>query len=80
MASRERVVIARLVLMMEADQDLAQHLQKLKTNRVRLGGFWTSENATTGCVHEVQHQLRARKFPCHIDRKICALEENDTRT
>ena len=44
MASRERVVIARLVLVMDADQEFAQHLRKLKTNRVSLGGFWTSEN------------------------------------
>ena len=61
-------------------KNLAKILRKLKTNRVRLGGFWTSETATSGCVHEVQRQLRARNRPCYIEKEICALEENDKRT
>lgn len=58
---------------------LAKVVRSLKVNRVRLGGLWTSESGTTGCVHEVQRQLRARNIPCYIDRTICALEENDLR-
>lgn len=59
---------------------LAKLLHQLKTSRVRLGGFWTSQNGGTGCVHEVQRHMRARNIPCYIDKKISALEENDTRT
>lgn len=57
---------------------LAKLLRQLKTTRVRLGGFWTSQDSSSGCVHEVQRQLRARNIPCYIDKSICALEENDT--
>lgn len=60
-------------------KELARLLRKLKTSRVRLGGFWTSENATSGCVHETQRHLRARNFACYIDKRISAIEENDTR-
>lgn len=62
---------------------LAKLLRQFKTNgatnRVRLGGLWTSQNGQSGCVHEVQRQLRARSIPSYIDRKICALEDNDLR-
>lgn len=58
---------------------LAKVLRSLKTHRVRLGGFWASHNATSGCVHEVQRQLRTRNIPCSLDKQICALEENDRR-
>lgn len=60
-------------------KSLAKLLRSLKTNRVRLGGLWTSESGVSGCVHETQRHLRARNIPCYIDKKICALEENDTR-
>lgn len=58
---------------------LASLLRQLKSKRVRLGGFWTSENATIGCVHEVQRQLRSRNIACSIDKSICALAEGDCR-
>jgi hypothetical protein len=58
---------------------LASVLRALKTSRVRLGGFWASESGETGCVHEVQRQLRARNIPCYLDKGTCALEENDPR-
>jgi len=58
---------------------LAKQLRKFKTARVILGGFWTSLDATSGCVHEVQRQLRARNIPCYINKKICALETHDIR-
>jgi hypothetical protein len=61
-------------------KELAKLLRSLKTSRVRLGGLWTSHNHATGCVHEVQRQLRARNIPCYIDPKISALEEDDPRT
>lgn len=54
---------------------LARQLRQMKTCRVRLGGFWASETATSGCVHEVQRHLRARNIPCYIDTHICAFEE-----
>ena len=53
-------------------KELVKLLRQLKTQRVRLAGFWTSENATDGCVHEVHRQLHARNIPCYIDTKMCA--------
>lgn len=58
---------------------LARLLRQLQTNRVRLGGLWASETGMSGCVHEVQRQMRYRNIPCYIDKSICALEENDLR-
>lgn len=58
---------------------LAKVVRGLNINRVRLGGMWASESGITGCVHEVQRQLRARNIPCYIDSNICAFEENDRR-
>lgn len=60
-------------------RDLARLFRKLQVSRARLGGLWTSESGVTGCVHEVQRQLRARNIPCYVDRAICAQEENDAR-
>jgi hypothetical protein len=58
---------------------LARLLRELRTSRVRLGGLWASESGITGCVHEVQRQLRARNIPCYIDSSLVAMEENDIR-
>lgn len=58
---------------------LARTIRGLKVSRVRLGGLWASERGTSGCVHEVQRQLRARNIPSYVDAAICALEENDKR-
>lgn len=63
----------------EGMRELAKIVRSLNVNRVRLGGLWASESGASGCVHEVQRQLRARNIPCYIDKSICALEENDTR-
>jgi hypothetical protein len=59
---------------------LARLLREMKTSRVRLAGLWASESGATGCVHEVQRQLRARNIPVFVDTSLVALEENDKRT
>src|SRR5262249_830033 len=58
---------------------LAKLLRQLQTSRVRLAGLWASESGTTGCVHEVQRQLRARNILAFVDASFVALEENDRR-
>ena len=58
---------------------LARELRKLNTKRVRLGGLWATHDASSGCVHEVQRQMRARNFACTIDTRLCAFETNDHR-
>ncbi len=57
----------------------AKVLRGLGTHRVRVGGLWASQDASSGCVHEVVRQLRARNIPCYVDKKLCAFEENDER-
>jgi hypothetical protein len=58
---------------------LAKVLRGLGTQRVRIAGLWASQDGSSGCVHEVQRQLRSRNIPCYVDAKLCAFEENDVR-
>lgn len=59
---------------------VAKHIKAMNPSRIRLGGLWASVDGKSGCVHEVQRQVRSRlRLPCYVDYAIVGLEEKDQR-
>lgn len=52
----------------------ASFLRARGVQKARLGGFWASRDASSGCVHETCRQLRYRHIPCQVDAPLCGFE------